>query len=87
LVVDLIIFIPLTNNAGRPIRPFRLLRACTHLIYLVLPAVFDSEVKKTLIALFSAYKDFIVFIIYYSVIIFGFALIGTKVLTFDPGYS
>lgn len=87
LVIDLIIFIPLTNNDGRPIRPFRLLRACNTYPISVLPAAFDSEVRKTLIALSSAFKDFIVFILYYSIIIAGFALLGTKVMTFDPSYS
>jgi hypothetical protein len=53
---------------------------------LVIPAAFDPEVRKTLIAVSSAYKDIIVFILYYSAIIFAFVLIGTYTLTFDPNY-
>ena len=35
-------------------------------------------------ALSSVYKDILVYVIYYSIIIGGFALIGTKTLRFDP---
>ena len=46
--------------------------------------MFDPEVRKTMSSLSSIYKDIIVYIIYYSIIIGGFALIGTKTLRFDP---
>ncbi len=42
--------------------------------------------RRTLVAVSSAYKDIVVFILYYSAIIFAFVLIGTYTLTFDPNY-
>ena len=39
--------------------------------------------RKTFTALSSVYKDIVVYIVYYAIIIFGFALIGSKTLTFD----
>jgi len=54
---------------------------------LVIPVIFDTDLRKVLISLSTAYKDLLVYIIYYSIIIGGFALIGTKTLTFDPTYS
>jgi hypothetical protein len=41
---------------------------------------------KSLLALGSAYKDIITFLIYYSIIIVGFAFLGSLTLTFDPSY-
>jgi hypothetical protein len=43
-------------------------------------------VRKTLKSLVSVYKDLVVYVIYYSFIIGGFALVGAKTLTFDPAY-
>jgi hypothetical protein len=37
-------------------------------------------------ALVSAYKDIFVFIIYYTIIIVGFAFVGSKVINYDPNY-
>jgi hypothetical protein len=39
-----------------------------------------------MLALGSAYKDLITFLIYYSIITVGFAFVGSLTLTFDPSY-
>jgi hypothetical protein len=52
----------------------------------VLPLLYDSEFRKSLLALASAYKDIITFLIYYSIITVGFAFVGSLTLTFDPAY-
>jgi len=79
MLVDLVIFIVLPGEHSRPIRPFRILRAA-------LPVIYDQELRRSLIALFSAYKELLAFIVYYSIIIGSFALIGSRTLTFDPSY-
>ena len=42
--------------------------------------------RKCLISLASAYKDILVYLIFYTTIIVGYAFIGNKTLTFDPSY-
>jgi hypothetical protein len=49
--------------------------------------LFDPELRKSLFSLASAYKDVLVYIVFYSFIIVGWALIGCKTLTFDPTYK
>lgn len=43
--------------------------------------------RKSLIAFKSAYKDVLVYFIFYAIIIVGYALIGSRGLTFDPSYQ
>jgi hypothetical protein len=52
----------------------------------VIPLLYDPEFKKSLLALGSAYKDIITFLIYYSIITIGFAFVGSLTITFDPNY-
>lgn len=55
-------------------------------IYIVIPLLFDPELRKSLFALASAYKDVLVYLIFFSFIICAWALIGSRALTFDPNY-
>lgn len=43
--------------------------------------------RKSLISLASAYKDVLVYFIFFAIIIVGYALIGSNALTFDPNYQ
>lgn len=52
----------------------------------MIPLIYDPEFKKSLLALGSAYKDIITFLIYYSIITVGFAFVGSLTITFDPTY-
>jgi hypothetical protein len=49
--------------------------------------LFDPELRKCLFSLGSAYKDVLVYIVFYAFIIVGWALIGCQTLNFDPTYS
>lgn len=42
--------------------------------------------RKCLISLASAYKDILVYLIFYTTIIVAYAFIGSKTLTFDPSF-
>lgn len=48
--------------------------------------LYDPEMRKTFFALASAYTDVIVYLIFFSIIIIGWALIGTRSLTMDLNY-
>lgn len=48
--------------------------------------LYDPEMRKTFFALASAYTDIIVYLIFFSIIIIGWALIGTRSLTMDVNY-
>ena len=52
------------------------------MIYLVLPLTVDPELRKSLKALLSSYKDILVFIAYYALIITGFAFVGSQVINY-----
>ena len=43
--------------------------------------------RKTLKAFASSYKDSLVYIIFFSLVIIGYALIGSKSLSFDPAFK
>ena len=55
--------------------------------YLVLPLLYDSQTKKIFISLVSAYSDILVFMVFFSIVVSGFALIGNRALTIDPFYK
>jgi hypothetical protein len=55
--------------------------------YLVVPLLFDPEMRKSLLSLASAYKDVLVYFIFFAVIISGYALIGNKALVIDPNFQ
>jgi hypothetical protein len=42
--------------------------------------------RKCVYALVSAYKDILVYLIFFGVVIVTFALIGSNTLTIDPNY-
>jgi hypothetical protein len=56
-------------------------------LFLVVPLLFDPEMRKALIALLSAYKDILVYLIFFTSIIVGYSLLGNRALTFDPNYK
>lgn len=43
--------------------------------------------RKTLLSLLSAYKDVLVYLIFFSTIIVGYALVGNRALTYDANYK
>lgn len=48
--------------------------------------LYDPEKKRTFFSLVSAYKDILVYFIFFAIIICGWALIGSRALTFDSNY-
>ena len=46
--------------------------------------MYDSSLRHTFFAIASAYMDILVFIAFFGIVIFGFALIGNRSLTIDP---
>lgn len=55
--------------------------------YLVVPLLFDAEMRKSLLSLASAYKDVLVYFIFFTFVIVGYALLGNRSLTFDANYK
>jgi len=53
-------------------------------IYLVIPLMYDAEMRKTIKAFASSYKDSLVYIVFFGLVIIGYALIGSRSLTFNP---
>ena len=43
--------------------------------------------RKSLLSLASAYKDILVYFVFFSTIIVGYAVLGNRALTFDPSYK
>lgn len=43
--------------------------------------------RKSLLSLASAYKDVLVYFVFFATIIVGYALLGNRALTFDPSYK
>lgn len=43
--------------------------------------------RKTLKAFASSYKDSLVYIIFFSIVVIGYALIGSRSLTFDSSFK
>ena len=46
--------------------------------------MYDSSLRHTFFAISSAYMDILVFIAFFGIVVFGFALIGNRSLTIDP---
>lgn len=55
--------------------------------YLVVPLLFDPEMRKSLFSLLSAYKDILVYFIFFASVIVGYSFIGNQALTFDPNFK
>ena len=68
----------------KPIRIFRILRACKYYYYLVWPYFYDWYSRKTLYSLASTYKDVFVFLILYTLIIVLCGIIGTQLIVIPP---
>jgi hypothetical protein len=51
------------------------------------PLLFDPEMRKSLFSLASAYKDVLVYFIFFTTVIVGYALLGNRALTFDPVFK
>ena len=48
--------------------------------------MYDEQIKKIFISLASTYSDILVFVVFFCIVVGGFALIGNRALTFDPFY-
>ncbi len=77
LVADLLVFSITGAEDIRYFRPFRFIRG-------LLPVFYDALTRKSIQALFSAYKDFIVFVTVYAIIILSFALMQNQFYGFLP---
>ena len=86
VTIDLILFIALPGFGSRPIRPFRIFRCCKYINNLVLPVMYDYTLRKTFFSLASAYTDVLVYLVFFSIVVAGYALIGNRAMTFDPSY-
>lgn len=47
----------------------------------------DSEMRKTFFSFVSAYTDIIVYLIFFTIVVCSWALIGSRALTFDQDYK
>lgn len=83
LIVDNIAFYTLFNTY--PIRPFRMLRACTPYTTLVLPYFYNFFSRKALNSLFSAGKDIVVYLIFYAILIMAFSIVGSQIINLPDG--
>lgn len=43
--------------------------------------------RKSLLSLASAYKDVLVYLLFFTTVIVGYALLGNRALTYDPNYK
>jgi len=77
LIADLLVFAITQANDIRYFRPFRFVRG-------LLPIFYDALTRKSFQALFSTYKDIIVYIAIYAVIILSFALMQNQFFSFLP---
>jgi cytochrome b561 len=48
--------------------------------------LYDAESRKSFFSLASAYKDILVYLIFFSIIIIGWALVGSRGLTFNTNF-
>jgi hypothetical protein len=48
--------------------------------------LYDPEMRKSFYSLISAYTDVIVYLIFFSVVVCGFALVGSRSLTFSSSF-
>ena len=46
--------------------------------------MYDYSFRQTFFAMISAHLDILVFVAFFGIVIFGFALIGNRTLTIDP---
>ena len=60
------------------------MRGCKVLYILVLPIFYDALTRKNFYAFASASKDIIVFLVFYALVIIGFAIVGNQFITVGP---
>jgi hypothetical protein len=77
LTIDFFVYIGTVSNGARLIRPFRILRG-------LLPILYDSVTRKNFYALALAYKDILVFLVFYTFVILGFALVSNQIIQLPP---
>lgn len=82
-ILDSIVFY--TKFTTFPLRPFRMLRACTVLSNAVMPYFYDYFSRKALYALYGAGKDIIVYLIFYTILIMAFSIVATQIINLPPG--
>lgn len=82
LLVDNIVFYTLFLTY--PIRIFRLLRSCNYFLMLVMPYFYDYFSRKALHSLWSAGKDIIVYLIFYTIVIMAFSIVGNQIINLPP---
>ena len=51
-----------------------------------MPIVFDHQLRKVFISLASSYTDILVYVVFFTIVVCGFALIGNRALTIDPNF-
>jgi hypothetical protein len=77
-VIDNLVFY--TKFSTYPIRPFRILRSCKHVVKTVMPYFYNFFCRKTLHSLYSAGKDIIVYLVFYTIIIMTFSIVATHII-------
>jgi hypothetical protein len=50
----------------------------------VLPVFYDSNIRKALQALVSCYKDFLVYLLFFSIVIVAFGIIANQIIQLPP---
>jgi hypothetical protein len=53
-------------------------------LYLVLPVFYDWHIRKALIALFSCYKDFLVYLCFFTVVVVAFGIVANQIIQLPP---
>ena len=81
-LIDNIIFY--SQYTTSPLRPFRILRACKPFYDSVIPYFYDYFCRKALHSLYGASKDIFVYLIFYAILVLGFSIISTQIITLPP---
>ena len=79
LTLDVFIFLGTSSAPLRAMRPFSILRG-------FLPIFYDSITRKNFYALIAAYKDILVFLSFYAIIIVSFALVSNQMIDVPANY-
>lgn len=56
-------------------------------IILVLPIIYDPHMRKMFYALLSSYKDILVYLIFYTIVIILFGIMANQFIEFPPNYK
>lgn len=78
----------MVSTQALPVRPFLILRCGNYLyISIVLPVIYDPQMRKMFYALFSSYIDILVYLIFYTIIIILFAIMANQFIVFPPNQT